>query len=182
MRQAAVAVAVLCAFAARPAPALDAEWLSASARLRVDDKRVIGKKQPQSFKEYDLMLTRRLPWEARSSAGWGLDARLLVSAGVMQGGSKTALVASLIPVLAFGTRDGALSLDGGLGLAVLSEHRYEQQDYGGPVQFALTVGLVLPLYQKLGAGYRFVHYSDGGLYGTDTIGADFHMAEVTWRF
>jgi len=181
MRKAVAAAGVLCAFAAWPARASD-EWLGASARLRVDDKRVIGKKQPQSFKEYDLMVTRRLPWEERSDSGWGLDARVLLSAGLMQGGDKTALVASVVPVLAFGTRDGRFSLDGGLGLALLSEHRFEQQDYGGPVQFALTVGLDLPLYGKLGAGYRFVHYSDAGVYGSDTIGADFHMVELTCRF
>ena len=182
MRKAFVAAAVLCVFASCPGRASDDEWLGISARLRVDDKRVIGKKQPQSFKEYDVMLTRRLPWEERSSSGWGAGARLLLSAGLMQGGSKTALVASIVPVLALGTRDGRLSLDAGLGLAVLSEHRYEQQDYGGPLQFALTAGLGLPLYENFGAGYRFMHYSDAGLYGSGTIGADFHMAELTYRF
>jgi hypothetical protein len=33
-----------------------------------------------------------------------------------------------------------------------------------------------------GLGYRFLHYSDAALYGTDTIGAEFHMLEVSWRY
>jgi len=27
-----------------------------------------------------------------------------------------------------------------------------------------------------------MHYSDAALYGTDTIGADFHMVELIYRF
>lgn len=113
---------------------------------------------------------------------WGVGARLLASAGVLRGAGKTALVASNIPVLAFGRQDGRFTVDLGAGLALLSEHRYAQQDFGGPLQFALTFGVGVPLYQRVGVGYRFLHYSDAGAHGSDTIGADFHMVELIYRF
>lgn len=35
---------------------------------------------------------------------------------------------------------------------------------------------------NLGLGYRFLHYSDAGINGSNTTGADFHMVEFTYRF
>jgi hypothetical protein len=46
----------------------------------------------------------------------------------------------------------------------------------------LTVGAGFPLYKRLGLGYRFLHYSDAGVNGPDTIGADFHMIEFSFWF
>lgn len=57
-----------------------------------------------------------------------------------------------------------------------------QQDFGGPFQFALTLGIGVPVYKKPGVAYRFLHYSDAGLNGSDTTGADFHMNEISYRF
>ncbi|WP_410000329.1 acyloxyacyl hydrolase [Halomonas sp. I1] len=31
-------------------------------------------------------------------------------------------------------------------------------------------------------GYRFLHYSDAGVNGPDTTGADFHMIEFRYRY
>ena len=99
-----------------------------------------------------------------------------------QGGNKTAFVLSLIPVLALSSQDGRFVLDLGAGVALLTRHTFEKQDYGGHSQFALTVGVGVPLYGRLGVGYRFLHYSDAGIHGPDTIGADFHMVELIYRF
>lgn len=173
---------VLCVFATGPGHASDFELLSVGVRARVGEKRVLGEVAPESFREYDVVTAIRLPWEEQLPAGLGVGARLLASAGILQGVDKTALVASLIPVLAIGTQDGRFTLDLGAGLALLSRHRYAQQDYGGPLQFALTLGFSVPLYQRVGVGYRFLHYSDSGVYGHGTIGADFHMVELIYRF
>lgn len=70
----------------------------------------------------------------------------------------------------------------GAGPALLSRHRFGEQDYGGYFQFALTVGLSVPVFRGFGVGYRFLHYSDAALYGHDTTGADFHMLEIHYRF
>jgi hypothetical protein len=176
------AIFVLCILVPVPALAWDLELLSVGVRARVGEKRVLGKEQLESFREYDVVAALRLPWQRYSPSGWGAGTRLLASAGILQGADKTGLVVSGVPVLALGSRDGRFMLDMGAGLALVSEHQFAQQDFGGPLQFALTFGAGMPLYRRIGVGYRFLHYSDAGLYGPDTIGADFHMVELTHRF
>jgi hypothetical protein len=158
------------------------ELLNGGVRVRFDDKTVLGKKQPEVFREYDVFANLQLPWQHRHASGWGWSLRLLASAGIMQGLQETGFVASGVPVLVFGSRDGRLSVDMGAGLALLSRHRYALQDYGGPVQAALTFAVSLPLYRRVGIGYRFMHYSDASLYGNHTTGADFHMVELLYHF
>jgi len=70
----------------------------------------------------------------------------------------------------------------GVGAALLSKQTFGIQDFGGPFQFALTTGVGVPLFKGLGAGYRFMHYSDAALYGEHTTGVDMHMLEITYRF
>jgi hypothetical protein len=175
-------ILVLCTLPSWPTCAADFDLLSVTIRARVGEKRVLGEKQPESFREYDVMATIRLPSKALIASGLGLDTRLLVSAGVIQGAGKTAVVASVIPVLAIAKQDGRFVVDLGAGLALITKQRYAQQNFGGPLQYALTFGFSIPLYGRFGVGYRFLHYSDAGAYGSDTIGADFHMAELIYRF
>lgn len=173
---------VLCVLAPWPSRAEDLHPLSIGVRARVGGERVLGEEQPEAFREYDAVASIRLPWERYYPSGWGVGTRLLASAGVLQGAGNTAFVFSLIPVLAVGSQDGRFVLDLGAGGALLSRHTFEKQDYGGHFQFALTVGVGVPLYGRFGVGYRFLHYSDAGIHGTHTIGADFHMVEFIYRF
>jgi len=151
-------------------------------RARVSDATMLGDVSPEEFDEYDVAATFGLPWERYSESGWGAGTRLMVSAGALKGAGETALVVSLIPVLALGSQDGRFTLDLGIGGALLSEHRFGTQDFGGPLQFALTLGAGVPLHERLGVGYRFLHYSDASIYGSHTTGADLHMIEFTYRF
>ena len=178
-----IATLVLCGLAPWPSHAEELHWLnSVGVRARVGGERVIGEEQPEAFREYDVVASIRLPWERYHASGWGVGTRLLASAGVLQGGRNSALVVSLIPVLAIGSQDGRFVLDLGVGSALLSRHQFEKQDYGGHLQFALTAGVGVPLYGRFGVGYRFLHYSDAGVHGNDTIGGDFHMIEFVYRF
>ena len=178
----AVTSFVLGVLAPSPSRAEDLYLLSIGVRARVGGERVLGQEQPEAFHEYDAVASIRLPWARYFPSGWGVGTRLLASAGVLQGADKNALVVSVIPVLAFGSQDGRFTLDLGAGAALLSKHRYAQQDYGGPLQSALTLGVGVPLYGRVGVGYRFLHYSDAGIYGSNTIGADFQMVEMIYRF
>lgn len=175
-------ILVLCAFSPWSSAAATVDLMSVGVRARVGEKRVLGQEAPESFRAYDVVASFRLPWQRYAPSGWGVGTRLLTSAGVLQGAGKTALVVSAVPVLAFGSQDGRFSFDFGAGLALVSEHRFAQQDFGGPLQGALTFGASVPLYRQLGVGYRFQHYSDAGAYGPDSIGVDFHMVEFTYRF
>jgi hypothetical protein len=178
------ALAVLVAGILAPWPACAAEWevLSVGLRAQVWEQRVLGKEQPESFNEYDLVAAMRLPWDGPSFWGFEVNTRLLASAGVLQGADKTAFVASAIPAIAFIRRDVPITVEFGAGLALISEHRFGEQDYGGPLQFALTLSVGVPLYKRVGIAYRLMHYSDASAYGSHTIGADLHMLELTYNF
>lgn len=178
----AFAIVALCGLIPDVSRAADLDLLSIGARARVGEKRVLGQEAPESFREYDAVATLRLPWQKYSASGWGIGTRLMTSAGILEGANKTALVVSAIPLIALGSEDGRFTLDFGAGLTLISEHRFAQQDFGGPLQGALTFGVSVPLYQRMGVGYRFMHYSDWGAYGPSSIGVDFHMVEFSWRF
>lgn len=165
-----------------PGRAEELRLLSVALRGSVSAETVLGADAPETFREYSAALNCGLPWERYSASGWGVGTRLIAGAGALHGGGKTALVISLIPGFALVSQDGRYSLDMGFGGALLSRHHFGTQNYGGPFQFALTAGAGFPLYQRLGAGYRFLHYSDAGLNGANTTGADLHMLEFTWRF
>lgn len=154
---------------------------SVGVRGRISEKTVLGEDAPENFKEYDVLANFDLPWRNYATAGWGWGTRLMASGGILRAEGKNALVVSLIPELTLGSEDGRYTLDFGIGGALLSRHRFGTQNYGGPFQFALTFGVGVPLYKKLGIGYRFLHYSDAGLNGSNTIGADFHMIELNYR-
>ncbi|MDP6968776.1 MAG: acyloxyacyl hydrolase [Gammaproteobacteria bacterium] len=156
--------------------------LSLSIRTRVSEQTLLGEDAPESFKEYDIAANFRLPWQDYSTSGWGIGTRLMASAGMLRGAGESALVVSLIPEFTIGSEDGRFTVDLGIGGALFSRSRFGVQDFGGPFQFALTLGASAPLYKQLSLGYRFLHYSDMGLHGSHSTGADFHMLEFSYRF
>jgi hypothetical protein len=156
--------------------------LNLSFRARFSGATTLGEQQPEEFEEYDLAATFGLPWQRYSSSGRGVGTQLMASAGIMRNGGDTGLVASLIPMVALGSEDRRFFIDAGAGVALLSKYEFGTQDYGGPFQFALTAGIGFPVHKRLGLGYRFLHYSDAGVNGPDTIGADFHMIEFRYSF
>lgn len=160
----------------------DLELLSYSLRARFSETTLLGKEAPEAFDEYDLSANFELPWQYQSASGWRLGTRLMASAGGLHGAGETALATSLVPQIVLSSEDGRFSIDLGLGGALLSRHRFGTQDFGGPFQFALTLGIGVPLYKNLGLGYRFQHYSDAGLNGPDTIGVDLHMIEFSYWY
>ena len=178
----ALTTCFVCVLAAAPSRAFDVDLVSAGIRVRVSSEDVLGKEQPEAFTEYDVWAAFRLPWEAYGRSSWGVGTRLLTSAGYLEGAGSGALVVSVLPLVALGTRDGRFTVDLGAGLAVLSQTKFAQQDFGGPVQGALTFGVGIPIYKRFGVGYRFMHYSDWGAYGPNTIGADLHTVELIYRF
>jgi hypothetical protein len=160
----------------------DLRLLSVGVRAGVTGADVLGAETPGEFEAFDAAATFKLPWGLYSESGWGAGLRLMASAGAFRGEGETALVVSLMPLLALGSRDGRFTFDLGSGGALLSEHQFGTQDFGAPFQFALTMGVNVRLYKRLGLGYRFLHYSDAGIHGDHTTGADLHMMEFTYQF
>ena len=159
----------------------DLSLQSLSMRARVSEETVLGEDAPEDFEEYSVSANFRLPWKGYFTSGWSIGTHLMANTGILRGAGENALIVSLIPEIALRSKDGWFTLDLGVGGALFSRHRFGTQDYGGPFQFALTLGVGVPFYKKLGIGYRFMHYSDAGVNGSDTTGADFHMIEFSYR-
>jgi hypothetical protein len=174
---------LLCLVLPNTAHALDMTLQSVGMRAQIGEKSdVIGRIAPESFHESDIVANFSLPWSRDFHSGWTTRSRLLTHAGVLTSQNKSALVAAAIPALAFDRKNNGLMIDMGLGLALLSRHRFDLQDFGGPLQFALTLGIEVPLHRHLAASYRFMHYSDAGFHSPGTIGTDMHMVELLYRF
>jgi hypothetical protein len=142
----------------------------------------IGKKETQYFKEYDLMANWSLPWGWYSDSGWGIGTRLMGSVGALTASEDTAFIATMVPGLVLGKKDGWLSLEVGGGFALLSQHHFANQDMGGAFQFVGDIALRAKVYREIGLGYWFHHLSDATLYGDHGRGFDLHMLELSYRF
>jgi len=172
---------ICCLLAPRLSYSEDLRLQSLSMRARLSEKTILGEDASEDFEEYDVSANFELPWKRNFTSGWGMGTRLMASAGTLRGAGETALVVSLIPELILESEDGWVTLDLGAGGALFSRHRFGSQDFGRSFQFALTLGVGVPLYKNLWLGYRFLHYSDAGVHGSDTTGADFHMIEFSYR-
>jgi hypothetical protein len=143
----------------------------------------IGEEQQEQFYQGDVALAARLPWEWEVGSGWIFRMRALGSAGVLRGAQDTAGVFTFVPLdVAFGRKDGLLTIDMGGGTALLSRHTFGTQDFGGPFQFVWTFGITSRFAGPFGAGYHFQHYSDATIYGSQSRGTDLHLFEVIYWF
>lgn len=155
---------------------------SIGVRGGVSGSSPIGEKETEYFQEYDVMVNWSLPWEWHSMSGWGVGTRLMGSVGAMTVQGDTAFISTVVPGFVFGKNDGRLSLEVGGGGALLSQHRFAQQDMGGMFQLVWDVALRAKVYEGIGVGYWFHHLSDATLYGHNSRGADLHMIEASYRF
>ena len=158
---------------------------SFSVRSTFSSFDVIGDEASEEFSQYDIAANFNLPWAWHFESDWEISTRLMTSIGALRGGGETALSLSLIPqiVFDFGILDWKFALDMGIGAAMLSRHRFGEQDFGGLFQFAGTGGLSFPSFKRFRRfklGYRYLHYSDAGLIGPRTTGADLHMIELIY--
>lgn len=142
----------------------------------------IGKIELEDFRQYDVLMMARLPWEWYSESGWGVGTTFGVSGGAMQAAGDTAFITTIFPGLSFGPKHGRYSLDIGGGIALLSQHKFGTQDLGGPFQFTWSLALRTQVYGPMGLGYFFQHLSDATMYGDNGRGVDYHLFELTYRF
>lgn len=178
-----VVIGVVCCLASpRLLQAEELRWESIGLRGGVSGSSPIGKKETQYFKEYDLMANWSLPWGWYSDSGWGVGTRLMGSVGALGASDDTAFIATIVPGLVFGKKDGWLSLEVGAGAALLSMHHFANQDMGGAFQVVGDIALRAKVYGGIGVGYWFHHLSDATLYGDHGRGFDLHMLELSYRF
>jgi Lipid A 3-O-deacylase (PagL) len=160
----------------------DYRLLNVGVRGGVNGLPVLGKHEHEDFQQYDLFATASLPFSKYWESGWGFSTRLMGTAGALTAAGDTGFVGSIVPLLALGPKDSILSLDAGVGAALISRYKFGEQSFGGVFEFVLTFGLRVPVYRGLGVGYRFAHMSDATIYGSSSRGVDMHMLELTYTF
>ncbi len=144
---------------------------------------VIGQYQPDYFDQVDVALTARLPWQKEIGTDWILGTRALFSAGALIGAHEMPGIFTLVPFYVLcGRKDGLIAIDTGVGGALLTEYKFDGQNFGGPFQFVWTFGVTSRFAGPFGAGYHFQHFSDAGMYGSDARGVDMHLFELIYWF
>jgi hypothetical protein len=178
---AALSLGVLLGIPA-PGDADELRLLNAGIRGGAAGPNVFGGDEDERFEQYDVFLTASLPWSWYHRSGWGLSTRLMATTGFLEAAGHAGLIGTVVPLLAIGPRGSSLSLDGGVGAAVLARDVFGDQDFGGPLQVVLTFGFRFPVYRGATVGYRMQHISDARIYGDAGNGADLHMLELTYSF
>ena len=174
---------VLTVMAASISTAGEVRLESLAVRGGFSGSSVIGEEQQTDFNQVDLALAARLPWEWNVGTGWIIKTRLLTSAGVLRGSQETNGVFTLVPLdVIFGRKDGLLSIDMGVGVALLTDYKFGEQNFGGPFQFVWTWGATSRFAGPFGVGYHFQHYSDATIYGSESRGVDLHLFEIIYWF
>lgn len=145
---------------------------------------LFGKNHPYQFQQYDVSATLGLPWQWDLGHGWRLATQLIVSAGALRSAGETNAIGTIVPALRFERHDERFAVTLGGGAAILSDHNWSSQSYGGAVQYVATLGLSTRLYGPIGVGYWLQHYSDAAMYGDgdSSRGADMHLFEINYRF
>ena len=178
-----VVASFLTAMAASISAAAEVRLESFALRGGFSGGSPIGEEEQVYFTQADMALAARLPWQWEIASGWVLGTRLLTSAGVLRGAGENNAVFTLVPLdIAFGRKDGLITIDMGGGGALFSDYKFGQQNFGGPFQFVWTFGVTSRFAGPFGAGYHFQHYSDATIYGSQSRGADLHLFEIIYWF
>jgi len=141
-----------------------------------------GTNRKGALDRVDVFASWRSPYAWEFTPSWDIGARLNASVGALYGQGETGAVGTLVPTLAIGDTGNAFSFELGVGAALFSKWEYGTvEDFGGPLQFILDVGMNYRVYKRFGLGYRYQHWSDAGIYGAKR-GVDMHMLEFSYRY
>lgn len=171
---------LLCVRSTVVADATETGWNEAGMRVGFQE----GTRH-EYFRQLDLFAVYALPWEWRSSSGWGVTANVEISATALQGGDVVAFMASVGPGISLNKSGKGLALDLGINIDILDRCKFVKQDFGGNVLFGAYMGLSYLFKNRIKVGYRIVHISNGKIFypnGTPNPGLDSHVIGVSWNF
>ena len=131
----------------------------------------------------DIFWSWRSPLAWEFTSGWDISGRLNASVGALHGQGETGAIGTLVPTIAIGTTDNFFAFEGGAGAALFSKWEFGGvEQFGGPLQWILEAGFNFRVYKRLGLGYRYTHWSDASIHGSDNRGVEMHMLEFSYRF
>ena len=167
---------LLSFFWPQPANANETDWIAVGLRAGLSTT-----DGSEDFEQYELFATYGLPWSWELTPGWFLSTKINLSAGALRGGGDTGFIGSAGPSITLSMVQDRIFLDGGISAALLSEHKFGQENFGGPIQFISHVGISIKLSDNLGVGYRFQHMSNASIYNRNP-GLELHMFELRYFF
>lgn len=106
--------------------------------------------------------------------------KINLSGGAIRQDDDTEFFATFTPGIAFSKLGWRVSVDVGGGIALLSDDKIGDHDFGGPFQFAAHIGINYKIGWNIVLGYRFYHMSDGGIF--DGEGVNRHLFELSLQF
>ncbi|MEJ2183077.1 MAG: acyloxyacyl hydrolase [Nitrospirota bacterium] len=116
------------------------------------------------FSQYELFGAVRLPWSFDLPWRMRLDPALTLDVAALTDQRKV----EYLPSAGFGFfvfKEGwPLALEAGYRVAYLTDEKFEEKDFGGPVQFLGHIGFDVFLFGRAGIGYRFEHMSNASIY------------------
>lgn len=142
----------------------------------------IPPEEKYQFNQYDVFGIFGFPGSWEWPRGWEGRYLWYASAGLLHGGGENGFITTTGPGVSFTKRDWNVSLEFGTGLAFLSNQRYDDQEFGGHVQMIGQGGIFYHFSGNIVGGWRFQHFSDAGLYGSNNRGVDLHFFELSYRF
>jgi len=138
--------------------------------------------EKEDFEQYDVFGILGFPGSWEWPGGWEGRYRLYASAGVLKGGGDKGFISTFGPGVAFTKWDWNLSLEFGTGVVFVSDDKFGDQDFGGRFQILAHGGISYHFAGNMTAGWRFQHFSDAELYGSDNRGVDMQFLELSYRF
>jgi hypothetical protein len=165
-----------------PAAAQSAEsgWNEAGIRMGLQ----VGPKH-EYFRQYEAFAIYGLPWEWRSSSGWGVTPQATTSLGVLDGGGETGFIGSVGTALVLDKTGSGFSTDLGINANFLDRRQFGSQDFGSILQFGAYIGINYCFNNGFKIGYRLQHISNGHVvYAEETPnpGLDMHLFGISHVF
>jgi len=182
------AYVILCAFllalSVNPGPAecsaTDGGWNEAGVRMGIQ----AGPKH-EYFHLYELFAVYELPWDWRSSSGWGIVPQLNTALGAIHTAAETGVIGSLGTGLVISKTGINLVPEMGINVDLMDKRYYGRQDFGSNLLFGAYIGLAYRFDCGLGIAYRMLHLSNGHIFypqDTPNPGVDLHMLSTSWNF
>ncbi len=171
-----ILVFVLISFVPQPLSGNEIDWRSIGLRGGVDDNH-----NDEDFKQYESFATWSLPWIWHPSLNWTIGTYLEANAGMLRGDGESAFVGSIGPGIYFTGFKERIEISMGINPTIISQHKFGDEDLGGPVQFTSHIGVNLNFARHFTIGYRLQHMSNGILYDKNP-GLNLHMIEIGYRF
>lgn len=155
-------------------------WNEAGVRMGIQ-----ASSKREYFHRYDVFAVYGVPWDWRSSSGWGVTPKLNTSLGALYTAADTGFIGSLGAGLSIGKTGFNMTPELGISLDLMDKRQFGKQDFGSILLWGAYIGLSYHFDCGLGIGYRILHLSNNHILyskSTPNPGVDMHQINVSWHF